>query len=195
MPSRRGCLISSIYLSIYQSIYRAPIGHGHIGHWHIGTLCKVYTCHCIARLMPLGACVCEVCPIASANSPLAHTVAASITYGCSLYHIQLQPLSHTVAASITYGCSLNHIRLQPSSHTVAGLRVRGVPHRLGEPHQQTRVEGEHLQGRQRERRHPAADNGAARVVHLADLARVRVRVRARVRVPLGLGLGLGLGSH
>ena len=135
MPSRRGCLISSIYLSIYQSIYRAPIGHGHIGHWHIGTLCKVYTCHCIARLMPLGACVCEVCPIASANSPLAHTVAASITYGCSLYHIQLQPLSHTVAASITYGCSLYHIRLQhpgtwPSrAPPMVRIRVRVWPTR------------------------------------------------------------------
>ena len=30
-------------------------------------------------------------------------------------HVRLQPLSHTVAASITYGCSLHHIRLQPLS--------------------------------------------------------------------------------
>ena len=32
-----------------------------------------------------------------------HTVAASITYGCSLHHIRLQPPSHTVAACMTYG--------------------------------------------------------------------------------------------
>ena len=36
------------------------------------------------------------------------------------HHIRLQPASHTVAASITYGCSPHHIRLQPPSHTVAG---------------------------------------------------------------------------
>ena len=35
-------------------------------------------------------------------------------------YIRLQPLSHTVAVSVTYGCSLCDIRLQPLSHTVAG---------------------------------------------------------------------------
>ena len=44
--------------------------------------------------------------------PLSHTVAASITYGCSLCHIRLQPLLHTVAASVAHGCSLCYVRLQ-----------------------------------------------------------------------------------
>ena len=50
----------------------------------------------------------------------SHTVAGSLTYGCSLAHIRLQPRSHTVAASLTYGCSLRHLRLQGGG---LGLRV------------------------------------------------------------------------
>ena len=44
--------------------------------------------------------------------PLAPTVAASGTYGCSLWHLRLQPVALTVAACGTYGCSLWHLRLQ-----------------------------------------------------------------------------------
>ena len=40
------------------------------------------------------------------------TVAASLTYGCSISHLRWQPLSPMVAASLTYGCSLSHLRLQ-----------------------------------------------------------------------------------
>ena len=42
-----------------------------------------------------------------------HTVAASLTYGCSLCDLLLQPLCPTVAASVTHGCSLRAPRLQP----------------------------------------------------------------------------------
>ena len=31
-------------------------------------------------------------------------VAASVTYGCSLFALRMQPPSPTVAASVTYGC-------------------------------------------------------------------------------------------
>ena len=39
----------------------------------------------------------------------SYAVAASVTYGCSLDHMQLQPRLHTLAAPIAYGCSLDHI--------------------------------------------------------------------------------------
>ena len=37
----------------------------------------------------------------------------------SPHYIRLQPVLPTVAASITYGCSLQDIWLQPAAHTVA----------------------------------------------------------------------------
>ena len=100
--------------------------------------------------------------------PPSHTVAASVTYGCSLRHIRLQPPSHTVAApshtvaaSVTYGCSFRHTRLQPPSRTVAGaLRL--------------------------------APQGAARTA-AAHAARGCRRGQGRLQQACWLGLGLGLG--
>ena len=63
----------------------------------------------------------------------SYAVAASVTYGCSLDHMQLQPRLHTLAAPIAYGCSLDHIsrtaaasityrvRLPPRSHIACSL--------------------------------------------------------------------------
>ena len=42
-----------------------------------------------------------------------------LTPACA--RIRLQPLTHAVAASLTYGCSLFHIRLQLFEATVKGL--------------------------------------------------------------------------
>ena len=44
-----------------------------------------------------------------------------MAYDCTLSCLRLQPLSPTVAASLTYGCSLFHIRLQLFEATVKGL--------------------------------------------------------------------------
>ena len=51
---------------------------------------------------------------------LSPTVAAPITYGCSLPYLRLQPPSPTVAASITHGCSLHRLRLQASASSGRG---------------------------------------------------------------------------
>ena len=57
--------------------------------------------------------------------PRLPTVAASITYGCSLDYLRLQPRLPTVVASITYGCSLDYLRLQPRLSTVAASITYG----------------------------------------------------------------------
>ena len=49
-----------------------------------------------------------------------HTVAASTTYGCSLYYIRLQPLLHTVAASTTRLQANRRSPSRRSSSTSAG---------------------------------------------------------------------------
>ena len=54
-----------------------------------------------------------------------HTVAASTTYGCSLYYIRLPPLLHTVTASTTYGHSLYYMRPQPLLHTATASTTCG----------------------------------------------------------------------
>ena len=64
--------------------------------------------------------------------PPTPTVAASITYGCSLHHLRLQPPSAKVAACITYGCSLHYLRLQVAAKKVGlpwedGVSVTPLP--------------------------------------------------------------------
>ena len=59
--------------------------------------------------------------------PLAHTVAASITYGCSLGYLRLQPPSHTAAASGTYRCSLGHLASVPPAIAHASSPASSVP--------------------------------------------------------------------
>ena len=49
------------------------------------------------------------------------------------HHIRLQPASHTVAASITYGCSPHHIRLQAGRD--AAVRGWAPPRALPHPRQ------------------------------------------------------------
>eukprot|EP00964_Phaeocystis_antarctica_P116671 scaffold80587_cov63-Phaeocystis_antarctica.AAC.5 len=68
---------------------------------------------------------CAPRPSATCRSPPLFTVAASITYGCSLHYIRLQPPSHTVTASSTHGCSLHYIRSQPPSRVVAASFTYG----------------------------------------------------------------------
>ena len=59
--------------------------------------------------------------------PVSPTVAASVTYGCSLRLTAAACITYgcslrlTAAASITYGCSLHHLRLQPLFHTCCSL--------------------------------------------------------------------------
>ena len=64
--------------------------------------------------------------------------------------------------------SMVHSMVHYMVHSIARLRVRGVAHGLGEDAEQSRVEREHLQGRQREGGRPAADHGPARVIEAAD---------------------------
>ena len=57
----------------------------------------------------------------------------------SLYHIRSQPLSRTVTASITCGCSLYHMRLQAivvvqqKYESYGEERTQGMPHRARTP--------------------------------------------------------------
>ena len=57
----------------------------------------------------------------------------------SLYHIRSQPLSRTVTASITCGCSLYHMRLQAivvvqqKYESYGEERTQGIPHRARTP--------------------------------------------------------------
>ena len=80
---------------------------------------------------------------AACRRPLSLTVAASITHGCSLYHLRLQPLSLTVAG------------WQPRALRVGGERRAEHLPRDGRPGERARQAGPRARCRLWPRRHPS----------------------------------------